>query len=117
MQNVDVTADRVARNQATFRDANEKIQAAAGRIGLEGEPVPFLCECPQRECTEIARLTLDDYETVRGRSTWFLVLPGHEFCEVDGTTVARIAEHRERFTIMEKVGEAAEIVAELDPRS
>lgn len=117
MQNVDVTVQRVALNQATFRDANEKIQAVAGRIGVDADAVPFLCECPRRECTDIVRLTLCDYETVRARPTWFVVVPGHEIWEVEEISVARVAERREQFTIMEKLGEAAELVAELDPRS
>ena len=55
--------ERIALNQSTFRRANEKIELAADKMQLIG-PVPFICECADRTCTEIVRLSLDEYESV-----------------------------------------------------
>jgi hypothetical protein len=47
---------------------------------------------------------------------WFLVVPGHELCIVDGETVARIEARRAGHSIMEKLAEAGELARALDPR-
>jgi len=60
----DMTHERIALNESTFREANERIEAAADKMDLVG-PVPFICECPDRTCTQIVRVTLDGYEDVR----------------------------------------------------
>src|SRR5205823_14851784 len=46
-------AERIARNDATFRQANEEIERAAEPLGIE--PIPFLCECADERCTEIVK--------------------------------------------------------------
>jgi hypothetical protein len=112
---VDQTAERVAHNQAAFRDANERIEDAADAM-LDLHEIPLLCECPQRECTEIGRLTRKEYERVRSEGAWFWVVPGHETTTVDGVEVARVLERHERFTVLEKVGEAGAVAEALDPR-
>jgi hypothetical protein len=109
-------SERVARNQSTFRDANERLEAAAGRLG-EIDVAPFICECPQPECTEVATLTLDDYEDIRSDPARFWSVPGHEVCQVDGVTVAKVLERRDGYSVMEKLGHAAEIATELDGRT
>jgi hypothetical protein len=102
-------------NQSTFRDANERIETAAERADTGG-PMPFICECCDRQCTEIALLTLVEYEAVRARSTWFLVVPGHETTVVDGLEIAVVADRHDRFTVMEKVGLVGDVAEVLDPR-
>src|SRR4051794_37329338 len=47
-----VQAERVARNNATFREANEGIAAKAQQLGLDAELIPFLCECVDERCTQ-----------------------------------------------------------------
>jgi hypothetical protein len=112
----DVTAERVARNQSAFRGANENMAAAADRLLDEGAMAPFLCECPDRSCTAIARVSLADYERVRLRGDLFLVVPGHEVCVVDGVEVARVAQRHDAYSVMEKIGEAGEVARAEDPR-
>ena len=115
---VEQTAERVALNQSTFRDANERIEQAAEELVAELPAVPFICECPDRACTQIVRLGLIEYEMARSRSEWFFVASGHEVCVVDGETVAKVKqEYGGRFTIMEKLGDAGAAARELDPRS
>jgi hypothetical protein len=101
--------ERIARNNATFRDANEHIGAAAGAYGIDS-PVPFICECADARCSAIVRLTLEQYEEVRADSRHFLNVPGHE-------DAAEIVAVRDGYVIVEKLGRAGDIVDALDERS
>ena len=112
----DTTAERVALNQHAFREANERVEQAAAEIAPHLALIPFLCECPNRECTEVVRLTRGEYEDVRQNGKTFFVAPGHEVVEVDGVAVAKIAARLERFSKMQKLGEAGEVAESLDRR-
>lgn len=103
--------ERIAKNNATFREANEQISAAAGVYQVD-MPIPFLCECPTSTCREIVRLRLEDYEKIRADSRWFLNVPGHQAAE--GASV--VVEECDGYVIVEKVGRAGEIVEALDER-
>lgn len=106
------TAERVARNDATFRDANEAIEQAAE--DAQFECIPFICECADPRCTEIVVLTPADYEAVRAESTRFLVTPGHE---TNDENHFRLVGDHGSYIVLEKTGEAAEVARKLDPRS
>lgn len=101
--------ERIARNNATFRDANEHIGAAAGAYGIDS-PVPFICECADARCSEIVRLTLEQYEEVRADSRRFLNVPGHQ-------DAAEVVAERDGYVIVEKLGRTGDIVEALDERS
>ncbi len=109
----DVTAERVARNDATFREANDRIAEKATEYGIDGQ-IPFICECAQESCTTILRLTLDEYAEVRGHPTHFVNERGHA---VAAQGYAREIDDRGRYVIVEKLGEAAELVRDLDART
>ena len=113
MTQTDITAERVAHNNVIFRDANEQIGEAAQRY-VPDETVPFICECPDTSCTVLLRLTLADYESVRADATHFINAPGHDAAD-EGW--AHVIERREGYDIVEKVGRAASIAEDLDPRS
>jgi hypothetical protein len=66
--------ERIAKNDATFRDANERIGAAAGAYGSD-IPIPFICECADPACSEIVLLELGQYEEIRADSRHFLNAP------------------------------------------
>lgn len=103
------TQERLARNEATFREANERIEHQADANELTERPVPFICECADTSCVTIVRLTLDDYRRVRGHSRRFLVAPGHEL----GMSETGSVEHRDEFVVVEKQGHAGEVAEEL----
>jgi hypothetical protein len=106
------SADRVAKNDATFRDANEQIRKSAESVDMP-LGIPFLCECADESCTAIIRIPLDEYERVRRNSTWFFNALGHD--KSAGPHARAVEEHQE-YAVVEKVGRAAELVEELDPR-
>jgi hypothetical protein len=107
-----LTDERNARNNATFRDANEHIGAAAGAYGIDA-PVPFICECADARCSEIVRMTLEQYEEVRAESRHFLNVPGHQAA---AGGAAEVVAERNGYVIVEKLGRVGEIVEALDER-
>jgi hypothetical protein len=103
----------VARNDAGFREANEAIRATAARWDMDGL-LPVVCECADVGCTEVLQLTPREYEEVRADPRWFINAPGHHV-SAQGWAVV-VTEH-DRYSIVEKIGEAGKIVEALDPRS
>jgi hypothetical protein len=103
-------AERVARNDATFRAANERIRAAAEALDTTIRLVPFICECADERCVDVVRLELGEYREIRSNPRWFVNVPGHE-------TAARgwveVVATRDGYVIVEKVGRAGEVVEEL----
>ena len=111
------TAARVASNEDAVRRVNERIIDAANGLDANVGLLPFICECPQRDCTTVVGLTVDEYEEVRASGRTFLVAPGHEPTVVDGLAVARLVKKLGRFSLMEKIGETGEVAEQLDPRT
>ena len=93
---------RRAANEATFRTANERIEASARNLDVTALPVPF---------TQIVRLTLAEYEQVRSDARRFFVSPGHQ------SDPDRVVAEAPGFTTVEKTGDEGTLVAELDPRA
>lgn len=95
----DGTRERIARNNLTFREANEKISARAEEYDAPLERIPFLCECPRPDCTEIVRLTRDEYQRVRAEPTHFLTADGHEGAE---QPVGEVVSREQGYVIVRK---------------
>jgi hypothetical protein len=86
----DRVAERIAQNNATFREANERIREKADQYEAGMERLPFLCECPEPTCVEIVRLTRPEYAAVRAEPGHFMTAVGHEQREQPvGEVVAR----------------------------
>jgi hypothetical protein len=111
---MDERESRVAENQVRFRRANEEIEEVAADLGesLTVRLIPFLCECADPRCTQLIRLSRSEYEEVRASPRRFAVSPGHEVTLVDEHVIAR----NDRFSTVEKVGDAGRVAAESDPR-
>ena len=109
METEDLTQERIAINQSRFREANERIELAADRMGLMG-PIPFICECADRSCVEIVRITLEDYEEIRHDARLFLCAPGHQALAVEAGAAVVVGE-RPGYVLVEKQGVAGEVAA------
>jgi hypothetical protein len=112
-----LTEERIARNDAIFREANEAIREAAEAYEFT-QPVPFLCECAAESCREIVRMPLDEYREIRSDPRQFLNAPGHEVAlQGAGEVIAR----HQGYVIVEKQGHAGEVAEALaddpDPAS
>lgn len=104
--------ERIARNDAAFREANEQIAEYAGDHEFV-DKVPFICECASESCLTVIDLSLAEYENVRSSPTRFFVAPGHQASEGSGGVI----DDRGRYVLIEKGGRAGEIARDLDPRS
>ena len=103
-------AERIARNEAAYRDVNEAIRA--GRAGQDASRLrAFVCECGQLGCNQLVELTLDEYEAVRAEPRRFFMLGGHEIPDLE-----TVVERHERYIVAEKIGESAGVAEETDPR-
>jgi len=113
---VDAARDeRRARNEALFREVNERIEELSSDLADESEQegsIEVVCECGRADCTELIEVTRAEYEAVRSDPRRFIVVPGHEH-----TDTARIVERNSAFSVIEKLERAAEIAVEQDPRS
>jgi hypothetical protein len=104
------SAERIGKNEAIFRDINERIEA--GRLPAEvSRRVPFCCECARLGCNELISVTIGAYETVRANPRRFLLAVGHE---IDGAE--RVVETNAAYIVVEKTGEAGATAAGADPR-
>ena|SRR5436190_19108762 len=103
--------ERIARNEAAYRDVNDAIRA--GRADIDpGVPRPFVCECGQLGCNQLVDLTLSEYEAVRAHPRRFLLLAGHEIPDVEV-----VVERHDGWVVAEKRATAAAVAEETDPRS
>lgn len=101
---------RIAENESFFRQLNEHV-AAGAQIGdnvLHG----FLCECGDEDCVDAISLTRTEYNAVRASPTYFVIVPGHELPEIE-----RELMRNTRYAVIEKIGAAAAVAEESDPRS
>lgn len=98
-----------AENEATFREANERIRAAERALDPPLERVPYLCECDDVDCREPIRLTAPEYERVRDDGATFAIAPGHAG---DGDVV----EEHEQYLVVRKSDGGGEVARALDPR-
>jgi hypothetical protein len=106
----DLTTERIAENQASFREANEKIEAAADNMELIAR-IPFICECADPNCMEIIHLSQDEYEAVRQHPARFFTAPGHAALSL-AANAAVVAAELDGYTLVDKIGVAGEIAVE-----
>jgi hypothetical protein len=104
-------SDARERNEALFREVNERIEDIGSTFAPDEERIEVLCECDNTACAEKISATRAEYEAIRAVATHFIVLPGHEDPDVEN-----IALQNERFLVVEKEGEAAQDAEESDPR-
>ena len=69
----DEQARRLAKNQAVFREVNERIEEAARgqRETADDHLYEYFCECSHSDCAELFPLTTAQYEALRTRPNRF----------------------------------------------
>jgi hypothetical protein len=102
----DVHAVRAARNQALFREVNERVKEVNEPFGDAVATPEWVCECADASCIETITLTMDEYEALRSNPTHFAVAPdaSHVFFEVEN-----VVGQTEHYWIVEKIGTAAAV--------
>jgi hypothetical protein len=110
---MDERDERAGKNEALFREINERIEGLNRAFEPLTGDFDVVCECARVDCAERIRLTLAAYERVRADPTHFIVASGH----VDAS-VERVVETEPGYKIVEKrPGKPAQVAQATDPRS
>ena len=105
-------AARIGRNEALFREVNERIERISATLQVSDEKLKILCECGVPTCLEQLDVPTAEYERVRAEPTLFMIKPGHEHADLE-----EVVERHEGYIVVRKVaGDAARMTRELDPR-
>lgn len=105
--------ERVAKNEATSREINERIEDAHEEASQgRDDPIRMVCECGQEGCDRLLAITLGEYERVRSDPRQFVVVRDHVTEEID-----RVVHETDRFVLVAKrEGTPAAVATEEDPR-
>ena len=113
MRRLEDSLARQARNEALFREVNERIEQL-GQGAQAWSPdgrVEFFCECGEEGgCGQRVQVPLEVYERVRAQDDRFVVKPGHERPELE-----RAVAWTDEYVIVDKIAAAEPFVAN-DPR-
>jgi hypothetical protein len=109
---VGMSPDWIGRNDAAFREANDRIFQSAREYQV-AQGIPFLCECADPSCGAIIRLDASEYERVREAGRFFNA-PGHS---TPFLHAVQVEERCATYEIVVKIGVTAEIEDDLDPRT
>jgi hypothetical protein len=101
-----------AKNQALYREVNERVRSLQSGWMSESDEIGFVCECADDGCATPLTLTLDEYEQVRQEPEVFAVASGHVYPEAEV-----VVSQNERFTVVRKIGAAAQVAQRADRRS
>ena len=106
--------ERAARNEALFREINERLAQLNDALDEHSPLGTWMCECQDTDCHEPVEMTLAEYRGVRDQSNHFVIVANaaHFYPEVE-----RVVEETDRYWVVEKTGVAGEIAAELDAGS
>ncbi len=83
---------RIARNEALYRQVNERIQGLNQAFGSLTGDFAVVCECGDLACSDQIRVPPDAYGETRAHAAQFIVKPGHEEPDVE-TVVAREVDY------------------------
>ena len=93
--------ERLAQNEARFREINESAQPQRETQG-GGR---FVCECADRGCMQWIEVSPAEYAAVRQHPRRFLIAPSHEVPDIE-----TIIERKSGYFVIEKPEEVAHIV-------
>jgi len=103
--------ERIALNEAVFREVNERIESLAQSFDLGTQPLDLVCECGDASCVDRIHMTHAEYEQVRSDSHHFAIAPGHDIPDVE-TVLAR----RNGYHVVRK-DEGREVAEQTDRRT
>jgi hypothetical protein len=115
---VEARLTRLAKNEAVFREVNERISELSQELA-PGAANPelidgLICECSDPECLErVGPLTIAEYEEVRRDPTRFIIAAGHQAADVE-----RVVDRQPSYWLVEKhEGPPSNVARERNPRS
>ena len=108
---LDLRQERIGRNQALFREVNERLEGLNITMSRLIPVNDFICECANPQCFERIGMTIPEYEELRADATHFAVRHGHVFPEAE-----RVVEERTGYCVVEKFEAAGGYAIRNDPR-
>jgi hypothetical protein len=108
------SAFRRAKNEAIFRENNERIKRRA-EVVLPEENKPnfeigFVCECSDETCHQTVRLTLEQFDRWSKNRKHFILRPDHHQSDIE-----RIVGTEAGFVVAEKFQPPPPASGELEP--
>ena len=103
---------RIGRNEALFREVNERLRNLNSGFSGFTEVMEIVCECGDLGCAEQLTIPASRYEDVRSDATWFVIVPGHEVNDVE----LIVASHPGYDIVQKRSTDAALVAEETDPR-
>lgn len=99
----EIRLQRVAENERTLRQANERIEQLSAEAAEAGWPggsldATFFCACGRRDCGEMVALSVREYEAVHRQPHRFVVAKHHADPEIE-----RVVEQFETYDVVEKL--------------
>ena len=85
---------RLARNEALFREVNERIAELAENFA---DDFHVVCECAATGCQTMLAIPLDDYRRVREHPLRFIVATGHIDPDIEN-----LVERHDTYDVVEK---------------
>jgi hypothetical protein len=105
-----IAKERVGSNEAMFRRINESVETDYSETAYKGL-IGFLCECGDSGCERTIELTRHEYETIRENPRRFAVIPDHAIRNTED-----LVERHERYGVVEKHDDVAQLVERSAPR-
>lgn len=103
---------RLAKNEALFREVNERLETLNEGFAMITDTFEILCECALLECFDRIAMAPSAYEKMRADATLFAVRPGHEADGVEDI----VSSHEGYYIVRKSSGEARKIADKTDPR-
>lgn len=82
---------RAAKNQALFREVNERVKEINDGYSLIVPGGDWICECANDTCVERIKMSVNEYESIRRYGARFFVAPSdeHLWPDVDRVIIDR----------------------------
>jgi hypothetical protein len=104
--------ERIARNEATSREINERLEDAHAD-GPRERDVRMMCECGRQTCDRLVAITIAEYEHVRSDPRRFVLVQDHVIPDME-----LVVDEMDRYVVVVKrEGEPADVAIDEDPRS
>jgi hypothetical protein len=110
---MDSRQERAGRNEALFREVNERLESLNETFSALTNTFQVVCECDKTDCIKQIDVTRGTYEEVRADAAQFFVVPGHE----DPAAESVVARTDAYLIVRKHPGRAEQLAVETDPRS
>ncbi len=110
---MDHRAERIGRNEALFREVNERLEELNETFSTITDTLVLVCECGDASCAEQISMSPGQYEQLRGDPAQFAVVSGHVAADVEDV----VARHDGYDVVKKHEGSPARIAEATHTRS